>query len=88
MSPLQPGTMPCPRCKGSGTQPLTPWLQEVYDLIRLSGKTPGYIADKLGITDQAANNRLKKLMDAGLLERKPVRLPGGGLSYNYRRTIP
>jgi hypothetical protein len=77
----------CPRCEGTGCVPLAPWLQETADLIRLSAKTPGYIADKLKISQQAANNRLKKLVDYGLLTRRGVPLSEGGRTFLYRRSL-
>lgn len=76
---------PCPRCNGTGQEPLPPHLQETYDLIRYSAKTAGFVADRLGVSDPAANNRLKELVALGLLQRKRAVMRGGGNLYLYRR---
>lgn len=83
-----PTERPCPRCGGKGTIPLAPWLEDVLRLIRVSAKTPGYIADKLGISASTANNRLHKLVSLGLVERgREVPVPGGGRTYLYRKSL-
>jgi predicted transcriptional regulator len=47
------------------------------------GITATRFAEAVGITPQAANNRLKKLEAVGLLERRRVRCPSGGKQYEY-----
>lgn len=42
------------------------------------------LGERLGISEQAANNRLAKLVDAGLATRERRPIPGGGLRYAYR----
>jgi hypothetical protein len=39
---------------------------------------------ELGLTPQAANNRLKALVRMGALVREPVAVPGGGREFAYR----
>lgn len=50
--------------------------------------TPATLAVNLSITVQNANNRLKRLVDAGSLERTRSSLPGGGREYSYRLPAP
>jgi DNA-binding Lrp family transcriptional regulator len=47
--------------------------------------TPREVADRLGITLAAANNRLARLVEAGVLlrERVPVGPPTGGHFFRY-----
>jgi hypothetical protein len=42
------------------------------------------LADRLGLTAQAANNRLKQLVQLGALTRVAFRPPRGGREYRYR----
>lgn len=42
------------------------------------------IADRLGLSLQAANNRLKELVQRGALARLPGFAPSGGRQYRYR----
>ncbi len=50
-------------------------------------RTPELAAD-LGITVQAANNRLKQLLACGLLVRRPGIPQAGGKEYVYRVALP
>lgn len=49
--------------------------------------TPTHVAKHLGISVQAANNRLRKLYDRGLLNREKVKVEGGGRAFHYRLTL-
>lgn len=46
----------------------------------------GYVADALGLTPQAANNHLMRLVRIGFLKREAEKLPAGGRSYAYSRS--
>jgi hypothetical protein len=46
--------------------------------------TANELADKLGLTVQATNNRLKQLLQIGALVRTALVPPGGGREYRYR----
>lgn len=73
----------CQTCNGTGQVELEPGLARVIRLISVSGKTTPFISDKLGLTLPATNNRLRKLMDYGLVTRK--RLDCEGRLFIYRK---
>lgn len=62
-----------------------PALQEAMTAAEeLHEFTANDIAGKLGLSAQAANNRLKQLVRIGALIRVPVVLAAGGREYSYR----
>ncbi len=73
-------TMSCPRCKGRGTVPLDPSLQETLDWLRANGDSTAQQIwqqwqelgrnKEIGVT--AVNNRLKKLHDLKWISRRKV----------------
>lgn len=50
-------------------------------------RTAAEIAEAVGGSPQAANNRLKHLYELGLLDRVRAPLPGGGRSFVYTIAI-
>jgi hypothetical protein len=63
-----------------GDQILNETLHEAWELGRFSAL---HIAERLHVTPQAANNRLKALVDRGALRRMLVVPPGGGKEFVY-----
>jgi len=60
------------------------YLKSTYEAaVTLRRFTPAALAEKLGSTVQNINNRLKKLVQAGALERSRVPVAGGGREYEY-----
>ncbi len=55
---------------------------------RLGEFSASQLGDELGLTPQAANNRLKALLRMGALVRVAVRVPGGGREFRYVLPIP
>lgn len=43
----------------------------------------GYVAERLGVSPQAANNRLMKLVNAGVVRRQYAKVATGGRGYEY-----
>ena len=61
------------------------YLRSIFEATLAVGEsTPGTLAEKLGLSVPNANNRLKKLVDAGALERARVAVPRGGREFEYR----
>lgn len=65
---------------------LSPAQLKLYNLAK--SKTPGYITSsfvskRFSISVQSAAVRLKKLADAGYLEREPMSDKSGGLLFGY-----
>jgi hypothetical protein len=46
------------------------------------------LAERLGITPQAANNRLKSLLASGAVVREQIVPEGGGKEFGYRVAVP
>lgn len=46
-------------------------------------RTPSALAERLGCSLQAANNRLRRLYDLALADRDRASLPGGGREFSY-----
>lgn len=65
------------------------WLPETLKAaIDLGTFRASDVGDRLGITPQAANNRLKLLVASGAVARERVVPDGGGKEYSYRTVIP
>jgi hypothetical protein len=64
-------------------------LSEALDVAaRLGEFSANELAEQLGLTAQAANNRLKQLFGFGALTRVAVRRPQGGREFRYRVPRP
>lgn len=64
-------TIKCPTCEGRARVPLEEHLRAALDLVPACGSiTAGEICGKLGITTNAASNRLMDLFLLGLVTRK------------------
>lgn len=50
-------------------------------------RTAFELARRLRVTQQAANNRLRKLYDLGLVNRRHVPIPGGGREFTYELAL-
>lgn len=48
-----------------------------------SDRRPVALAERLGVSVQAANNRLRRLYDIGLADRERVAVAGGGREFSY-----
>lgn len=55
-----------------------PWLED------REHATAAALAEEFGVTVQAANNRLARMVGAGLATREPFVLAAGGRGYTYR----
>jgi predicted ArsR family transcriptional regulator len=65
------------------------WLPETLKAaLDLRGFRASELAERLGITPQAANNRLKMLVASGAVARERVVPEGGGKEFEYRTAIP
>ena len=65
------------------------WLPETLKAaLELQGFRAVELAERLGITPQAANNRLKMLVASGAVARERVVPEGGGKEFGYRTAIP
>lgn len=65
------------------------WLPETLRAaIDLETFRASDLGDRLGLTPQAANNRLKLLVASGAVARERVIPDGGGKEYSYRTVIP
>jgi len=61
------------------------FLKSTYSAtVRLQRFTPSRLASELGTSVQNVNNRLKRLVTAGALERERVPVVGGGREYEYQ----
>jgi hypothetical protein len=66
-----------------------PSLQETMKVAaRLGRFKVNELADALGLTPQAANNRLKALVRMGALSRFPLAREGGGREFEYQAPYP
>lgn len=50
---------------------------------REGGVTPSIVALQLDCSVQSANNRCRALLDADIVYRRQVNIPGGGRTYSY-----
>jgi hypothetical protein len=65
------------------------WRSETLaEAIRLRSFSASDLAHALGITAQAANNRLKALVETGAVARERVVPEGGGKEFSYQVVIP
>lgn len=46
--------------------------------------TPGELAECIDCSVAGANNRLRRLYDLGLLDRRQIKVAGGGRQFRYR----
>lgn len=61
------------------------YLKETFrQAAKADHTTPAELAARLGTTVQNVNNRLKKLVELGALERSRVNLVGGGREFSYQ----
>lgn len=61
-----------------------PALREVIAVATKLGKfSAAQLGAAMGLSPQAANNRLKALLRMGALARVPVAVPGGGREFAY-----
>lgn len=74
---------PCHVCDGTGEVQLEDYLADVLRICKVSEKSPQFVAEILDLTDQAANNLLKKLKHYGLVTRRAVKVEGGGRAFVY-----
>ena len=64
------------------------WMSETLRAARgLKEFRAGDLADELGLTPQASNNRLRQLVASGALARQRVVPEGGGKEFQYRIQI-
>jgi hypothetical protein len=60
------------------------YLKETYaSVVILQRATPGQLAERLGTSVQNVNNRMKRLVSAGALQRARVDVVGGGREFVY-----
>ncbi len=60
------------------------YLKETYaSAVALGRATPGQLAERLSTSVQNVNNRLKRLVSAGALQRERVGVAGGGREFVY-----
>lgn len=60
------------------------YLKETYaSAVTYGQATPGQLAEELGTSVQNVNNRLKRLVSAGALQRERVAVSGGGREFVY-----
>lgn len=65
------------------------WLPSTLtEAIQLRSFSASDLADALGITAQAANNRLKVLVTSGAVARERIVPEGGGKEFSYKVVIP
>lgn len=65
------------------------WVNETLaTALKLRSFRAGDLADRLHISPQAANNRLKVLVSSGAVARERIVPAGGGKEFSYRVTIP
>jgi hypothetical protein len=65
------------------------WLPETLKAaIELQSFSAVALGERLGITPQAANNRLKVLVSSGAVARERVVPDGGGKEFSYKVVIP
>jgi hypothetical protein len=65
------------------------WMPETLKAaLDLQSFSAAKLADRLGITPQAANNRLRMLVASGAVARERVVPEGGGKEFGYRTAIP
>jgi hypothetical protein len=65
------------------------WLPETLKAaLRLRSFSASELADKLGITPQAVNNRLRLLVASGAVARERVVPEGGGKEFSYKVVVP
>jgi hypothetical protein len=65
------------------------WLPETLDAaVELRSFSAAELAERLGLTPQAANNRLANLVATGGVVRERVVPEGGGKEFGYRVAIP
>lgn len=65
------------------------WLPATIDAaIELRSFSASGLAHRLGITPQAANNRLKALVASGAVAKELIVPEGGGKEFSYRVVIP
>ena len=65
------------------------WLPETLRAaLALRSFSAAELAERLGITPQAANNRLRMLVASGAVARERVVPDGGGKEFGYRTAIP
>ncbi len=63
------------------------WLEGRADSPDLA-RTPNLMAGSLGISPQAANNRLRRLWEHDLATRRSLSVEGGGIRYAYKPNRP
>jgi hypothetical protein len=65
------------------------WLPETLKAaLKLQSFRASDLAGRLGLTPQAANNRLKLLVASGAVARERVVPEGGGKEFSYKMAIP
>jgi hypothetical protein len=65
------------------------WLSETLNAaLKLRSFSASELADKLGLTPQAVNNRLRLLVASGAVARERVVPEGGGKEFSYRVVVP
>lgn len=65
------------------------WLPETLKAaLDLEAFRAADLAERLGITPQAANNRLRMLVASGAVARERIVPEGGGKEFGYRTAIP
>ncbi|HZN72707.1 MAG TPA: STAS-like domain-containing protein [Micromonosporaceae bacterium] len=65
------------------------WLRETLDAaLRLQSFSASQLAGQVGITPQAANNRLRVLVASGAVAKERGVPEGGGKEFSYRAVIP
>ncbi len=65
------------------------WLPATIDAaVELRSFSASDLAHRLGITPQAANNRLKALVTSGAVARERVVPEGGGKEFSYKVVLP
>lgn len=65
------------------------WLPEtLVAAMELRSFSAAALGERLGLSPQAANNRLKSLVATGAVVREPVIPEGGGKEFGYRVAVP